>query len=456
MSRVRLVFTASEILLIGVLLALLRGSAVFVQIIAVGLIVAISSCIFAKNEIFQRRLQQRANYKRLLFEKQRADLIAESISDGIILLRDQEIHYANPIATRILALPPGQSVVGFNVEKNDVPRATPGIRVLGRALRSSLPHEMVFEDGVRKSHYLVQSFPLNSSDKAQPNTLVLAQDVTLLKESQEAKIHFLGTLSHEVKTPVTSLTMAIHLLHKARDQFPNQTHRNLITTCAHDVDRLRILLDDLMTVSRFDLLAQRLELQRIDLGKLVSHAVQSFQMQAQEKQVELIYSADIPAARGKVSQDSKLGQGLFITVDATKIAWALSNLLTNALRHTPRGGKVGVNLIANADSAEVRVKDTGPGIDIHRQQRIFEKFSSVYDLRVARSGTVGAGLAIAKEIVKAHGGEIWVSSQLGGGAEFGFRLPLRPSQFVADFWKTEPPSMGKEQSAEAMRAGVLG
>jgi two-component system sensor histidine kinase VicK len=112
-----------------------------------------------------------------------------------------------------------------------------------------------------------------------------------------------------------------------------------------------------------------------------------------------------------------------VAMDATKVAWALSNLLTNALRHTPRGGKVDVFLEAFDDRTMVRVKDTGPGIERSRQEKIFEKFNPYYDLRVARSGTVGAGLAIAKEIVVAHGGRIWVDSESGQGAEFCFVLP---------------------------------
>jgi signal transduction histidine kinase len=216
--------------------------------------------------------------------------------------------------------------------------------------------------------------------------------------------------------------MAIHLLNKSKDQFPNLTHQNLISTCAQDIDRLRGLLDDLMTVSRFDATAQRFELQKVDLGKLLSHAVQSFHAMAREKGVQLTRSISTS------SRDLGSNKKLLVTMDATKIAWALSNLLTNALRHTPRGGKVEVFLRQMNDWAEVRVKDTGPGIDPQRQGRIFEKFNPYYDLRIARCGAVGTGLAIAKEIVKAHGGEIWVASQPGLGAEFGFTLPMSPKE----------------------------
>jgi signal transduction histidine kinase len=245
--------------------------------------------------------------------------------------------------------------------------------------------------------------------------------VTLVKESQEAKSHFLGTLSHEIKTPITSLTMATRLLRKSSSQFANPSLRHLIELCVDDVDRLRSLLDDLLNVSRFDILTQELDLKEVDIAKLILHSVRSFQLQAGMKGVEINY------------QNQKPGTPIILGVDATKIAWAFSNLLTNALRHTPRGGKVSISLAVTAENVEVRVQDTGPGIERSRQTRIFDKFRPYYDLRIARSGSVGAGLAIAKELVVAHGGRIWVSSELGHGAEFGFTLPLRgrPRQAIS-------------------------
>ncbi len=436
LSRFRFLLALAEILIIGLLLIIFRGHALLIQFGLISCVVIIVWFISHKKAAAQSKLNYLVNYGKLLVEKQRADLIAASISDGILLLRGQEVLYANPIAERILDLPSKTPVVGFRFDRQGQSALTAGAGAVVKALTSSLPVEFVFQRKDRKQYFLVQSCPvafdLKGVDKLQlenvePNLLILAQDVTLLKESQEAKAHFLGTLSHEVKTPVTSLTMAIHLLDKSKDQFPDLTHQNLISTCAQDVDRLRGLLDDLMTVSRFDILAQRLELQKIDLGKLLSHAVQSFRMQAEEKEIQLTQSIALP------TDSVGTRKNLMITIDATKIAWALSNLLTNALRHTPRGGRVGVYLDTANDWAQIRVKDTGPGIELHRQERVFEKFNPYYDLRVARSGVVGAGLAIAKEIVTSHGGEIWVSSQPGSGAEFGFRLPITQKAGRAEF-----------------------
>ena len=174
---------------------------------------------------------------------------------------------------------------------------------------------------------------------------------------------------------------------------------------------MRSLLDNLLTVSQMETVAQKLEIQVIDFRKLIRHSVESFMAEAKSKGVELSFQFI-------------RGEALQLQIDAAKFNWAISNLITNALRHTPRGGSVTVEVRSKQEFVLVQVRDTGPGIERSRHDSIFEKFSPYYDLRVARSGGAGAGLAIAKEIVSAHGGRIWVTSSPGSGSEFSFTIPF--------------------------------
>jgi signal transduction histidine kinase len=348
-------------------------------------------------------------------------------------------------------------------ERRDLPAA----RAILSAISRTMPVEFTLESAERKTFYLIQTYPIENRvieeaehavvggpidqvlDRFQADTIVVAQDVTLVRESEEAKRHFLGTLSHEVRTPVTSLTMATRLLKRNLEQIADPTQRALVKTCIDDVERLRGLVEDLVTVSRFETLTQRMDFRLVDLGKLVRHSVQSFQAEARERGIELSCRI-LPQ-----------GQPIVLPVDATKISWAVSNLMTNALRHTPPHGRIEaeLELAVSGESVEFRVRDTGPGIDRKRQSRIFDKFNPHYDLRVARSGSAGMGLAIAREIVVAHGGKISVASEPGAGALFAFTLPSKRTERPAQEQQQRPEDgtvSGMKSQLESMKGAIRG
>ena len=240
------------------------------------------------------RAYKAINLSRLLQEKRRADIIATSIMDGIFLMRGDEVLYMNPKAEKILGIEEKGRTQFKLSELKPSEFNERAASVLKATSSSAMPIELETTVEHRKYHYIVRAYAIsrdliekiergansnleNALDRVQVDTMILAQDVTLVKESQEAKSHFLGTLSHEVKTPVTSLTMATHLLKKSIDQIPNAVHKSLILTCVEDVDRLRRLLDEFLTVSRLDTLTEKIEVKEVNLSNLLKHSVQSFQ-----------------------------------------------------------------------------------------------------------------------------------------------------------------------------------
>lgn len=377
------------------------------------------------------------NIRRLQLEKSCSDYVATQISDGICVIQKNEIIYANSVAEQIL--------------RNSEYRTS-----ILEAVPRSMPTELTVQEGGRKRHYVLQATLLSESipeyhhDRlaAAQQVLVLAQDVTLVKESQEAKEHFLGALSHEIKTPVTSLTLAIRLLERMSqsqksDSFQIFQTTSLVKTCVEEVDRLRKLLDDFMNVAHLDTLGQKIESKKIDFIKLVRNTVQNFYAAANDRGITLNW--------GVVSGE----KCLLIWLDPAKMTWAISNLLVNAIRHTQRGGHVDAWIEVFEDRVEVRVCDSGFGIEPHRIDKIFEKFSTYYDIRVARTGTAGIGLCIAREIISAHGGRIWVSSKLGLGSQFCFNIPFyTENKNLERRSESDPLTMHQESSSKGNNSGT--
>ncbi len=394
----------------------------------------IQTVILSLNKFLLRlRLFQAINLKRLFSEKSRADVIASSVAHGVFLFKENRLIYLNEIARQILELDPKVEEVGCLFEDlRKHCQNLEGWTKVSASLKGSPRVQLKIEDDLARVYYELRAVPaqpfssqgvwqsiLSDSElqrwatRDQADTVVLAQDITLVQEYQDAKGHFLAMLSHEAKTPVTTLTMATRLLARQLDQFKDPTIRSLITTSVREVDRLRALLDNLLSVTTLNELSTQLELRDVDIGKLVRYATDSFRDMAHERGVHM--SLDVVGETPVCSATMQ--------VDPTRISWAFCNIMTNALRHTPRGGEVLTTVVYGDRHTEVRVKDSGPGVELKRQLHLFEKYKPNYDLRVGRSGGAGAGLATARELVEAHGGRIWVRSEQGKGAEFCFSIP---------------------------------
>jgi len=176
---------------------------------------------------------------------------------------------------------------------------------------------------------------------------------------------------------------------------------------ADDVARLEDVARRLLDVSRSRAMSIALERQHVHLGDVVERCARIFALQARERGVTI---------------DTAVGEAdLRVAGDATKIMWALSNLIANALRYTPRGGRVTLAASAENGTVQLSVADTGPGIAPAARERIFERF--VQSNEGGDPGAAGLGLAIVRDIVQAHGGRIFLDSEEGRGSRFTLELP---------------------------------
>ncbi len=227
----------------------------------------------------------------------------------------------------------------------------------------------------------------------------------LAQEVQRFKSQFIANLSHELRTPLTTLAGYAEML--ATSQFPPQRVQEMSQAMHEDAQRLGAMIDHLLDMSRLETGQFEMRRERLALDKTIEAVVQAH------------------VARGKRNLVCRLQRPLpEVEADREQVARVLDNLVDNALRYSPEGSRVEVTAETSGGEVRVTVHDRGIGIAPEDRARIFEGFYRAEDPRTAGVRGAGLGLAVCKRIVEAHGGRIWVESELGRGSTFTFALPL--------------------------------
>ncbi len=258
--------------------------------------------------------------------------------------------------------------------------------------------------------YRLRASPMQAGDGAPLGAVAVLEDVTYQQEVDRLKTEFIGVASHELRTPVTSLLLGVQLLQEGAAGPLEVAQREVVDSLRQDLLRLERLMRDLLDVTRLEAGATPLRFEAVAPRKLAQTAQESVAAQAEAKGVALNVSVadDLPLVRADPSQAGRV----------------LINLLSNALRHTASGGSVSITAARGGDGEDTvafAVRDTGAGIPAPYLEHIFERFVQAPG---ATNGGAGLGLAIAQNIVRAHGGELGVESVIGKGSVFTFTLPV--------------------------------
>jgi two-component system phosphate regulon sensor histidine kinase PhoR len=246
-------------------------------------------------------------------------------------------------------------------------------------------------------------------------------DITQLRQLETMRKDFVANVSHELKTPLTSIKGFIEtLLDGALEE--KATAQKFLTIINQETERLSNLINDLLAMSKLESGQTELKLKSIKLPELVNDILLTIENRLQEKNLELAREL----AASEIYGDEDLLKEVII------------NLLDNAIKYTPEGGRILVGSRITGEEIEFFVKDTGIGIPEESLARVFERFYRVDKGRSRAMGGTGLGLAITKHIVERHGGKLAVESELGEGSRFSFTLPAANSHLAHGMRGSQP------------------
>jgi PAS domain S-box-containing protein len=342
---------------------------------------------------------ENSNLAKIKFEKSRIETIINQMRDGIIGLDEKRnILFLNAVAEKLLGL--SEAAISG--------RYAPDI-----ALTNDLVRTLLQDDGDKKDlkiyadnkeSYFSKDVLNVTNNEAVIGQVIVLRNITPFHELNAAKTNFIATVSHELKTPISSIKMSARLLTDPRVGALNGEQQELIRSITDDAGRLLKITGELLNMSQVETGNIQLKLQPADPGAIVEQAIQAVSFQAQQKQVHIhaTISEGIPS----------------IQADMEKTSWVLINFLTNAIKYSAERSSVEVSAFGRDDKVEFIVSDHGSGIDEKYLPRIFDRYFKVPGTH-DRNGT-GLGLSISKEFIEAQGGHIWVDSRIGEGSKFGF------------------------------------
>jgi signal transduction histidine kinase len=348
---------------------------------------------------------------RLQRASQTAQTAIDSLPDGVVMVEEnRKVELANETATRLFGIAAGQ---------HDVQRRLPWFEdalqrsdELPEGYKSSI---QVDDNGISRS-FLPRSVALKNADGHSIGWTLILVDVTAFQRLDQFKDSLLSMASHELKTPLTSMRMILPLLLEQTIGSLNSKQAELLTVTRDAMERMRQIVETILDLGRLASGKMPTDLRPVPPADLPAKCVEAMHPAFTAKGVNL--RVEIPDGLAAVHCDSNHMYHVF------------SNLLSNALRHTPAGGSVVISAEPRATSMRFEVKDNGCGIAPAHLPQLFETFYRVPGQR-SDTGT-GLGLSLVKQIVEAHGGKVGVESVSNHGSAFWFTVPLAPPPAITD------------------------
>lgn len=362
-----------------------------------------------------QKLEEYSNSKLaiILKEKTRIETLINNMHDPVIGIDEQKkILFANHEALKVTGLE-WMAIQGRQIQdiavNNDLVRLL--IRDMMSPEKSSAEPVKIVADG--KQQYFekeiidINVVPTGEQESELIGYVIMLKNITPFKELDFAKTNFIATVSHELKTPISSIKMSLNILAHERTGPLTDEQQQLLESIGDDSERLLKITSELLNMSQVETGNIQLNMQANDPLEILKYAVDTTRIPAEQKNLSIVQQVqpDLP----------------FILVDAEKTAWVLTNFITNAIRYSSDHNEVIVSLYKEQDRLVFAVQDFGRGIDPRYQERIFERYFQIPGS--AKSGT-GLGLAISKDFIENQAGKIGLESKPGLGSTFFFSFPV--------------------------------
>ena len=354
----------------------------------------------------------RRKYQTTLHEKKQTSAVLESIAEGLVVVNNKgEVVMMNPAATRLLAVNPQEGVgkpLLDNVQDKQLVSLVRGTTDEDQEIVLSAKQEST-KRVLRASNAMITDENGNTV-----GMVSVLSDVTKQREVDQMKSEFVSKVSHELRTPIVAMQHALSIMSDQVAGPLTEEQQKFVSLTQRNLERLNRLINDLLDLSKLEANRMELHLQPCAIGPLVNGVCESLDPWAKTKAITLIkrVTDGLPEA----------------ALDQARIIQVLTNLVGNAIKFTPRQGRITVEakLGNNGDGLEVSVADTGVGIADADLPKLFGKFQQVGERSASDISGTGLGLAISKEIVELHKGRIWAESKVQEGTRFVFTLPFKP------------------------------
>ena len=345
---------------------------------------------------------ENSNLAAIIFQKKRIEAIINNMQDAIIGFdENNKILFANHKSVGILGIP----------EKELLNQYAPDIALKNDLLRSLLNSTQreqplkIFADS-KESYFTQENLQITADNKLIGHVIIL-KNITDFKELDAAKTNFIATISHELKTPISSIKMSLKLLEDERVGTVNEEQQKLIAHIKDDSQRLLKITGELLDLTQVETGNIQLHYHQTKPREIIDYASSAMSFQAEQKGVKFeIDCADILPE---------------LNIDMEKTAWVMLNLIANALRYSPENSMVKIAAKEINSNICFSVTDQGKGIEAKYREKIFDKYFKIPN---GGSPGTGLGLAISKEFITAQNGTIWVESETGNGSTFFFELPV--------------------------------